>query len=196
MGPLLAVRPPGRRQPSSAWRLLAPTARRSLSVGQERKWNTFSHQTLRPLSSTPTGKSWYSCRIDSLFSHVKVSSSATTFWERNAFFNKVVTFWERKFVMTIGQRIFVVKMSPLCQICKSASHKMPFPKLGSRAPIKRNSNVFYLQFLIFSRACFRHENSFKSEKQDHFHSISSKSCKSKSGLIFPIWSCFHAESRL
>ena len=55
---------------------------------------------------------------------------------------------------------------------------------------------FYLQFLIFSRACFQHENSFKSEKQDHFHSISSKSCKSKSGLIFPIWGHFHAAKGL
>ena len=55
---------------------------------------------------------------------------------------------------------------------------------------------FYLQFLIFSRACFRHENSFKSEKQDHFHSISSKSCKSKSGLIFPILGHFHAAKGL
>ena len=43
---------------------------------------------------------------------------------------------------------------------------------------------FYLQFLIFSRACFLHENSFKSEKQDHFHSKAQKVVKVKVVLFF------------
>ena len=71
-----------------------------------------SSQYRKSSDRTPTPWGWgRGSKINKTYSVLICHDILTT----KFILDNLATFWERKFVMTIGQRIFVLKMSPDCQ---------------------------------------------------------------------------------